>query len=122
MPLLLTLHGAPMSGTNSKQRLKFNKRVVMLPSARAVEWQHAMVSQLREKYRAPAITGPVALTLTFYRVRRAGDLDNFAKPVLDALQKAGVIANDSQVGELHLYRQWDKANPRTEIVLTELAA
>lgn len=121
-PLLFTLHGAPMSGTNSKQRLQMGNRVVMLPSRRAVEWQRDMVAQLQAKHQAPAIAGPVSLSLSFFRQKRVGDLDNFAKPVLDALQKAGVIANDNLVSELHMYRLYDRANPRTEIVITELAA
>lgn len=36
--------------------------------------------------------------------RRKVDIDNRVKPVLDALQRAGVYDDDSQVDELHIYR------------------
>ena len=34
--------------------------------------------------------------------QKRGDLDNYAKAVLDGLQKGGVLENDKQVIELHL--------------------
>lgn len=36
--------------------------------------------------------------------RRARDLDNLWKPVLDALQHSGVFLNDSQIDELNIKR------------------
>lgn len=45
------------------------------------------------------------------------DVDNYAKCVLDSLQKAGVIDNDKKVIDLHGYRRIDRANPRTVIVV-----
>lgn len=45
----------------------------------------------------------VAVTLLWYRSRRAGDLDNRAKVALDALN--GILwADDQQIVELHLFR------------------
>lgn len=46
---------------------------------------------------------PIAVTLVWYRSRRAGDLDNRAKVALDALN--GLLwADDQQITELHLFR------------------
>lgn len=36
---------------------------------------------------------------------RDGDIDNIGKVTLDLLQKAGVILNDKQVVELHMYKE-----------------
>jgi crossover junction endodeoxyribonuclease RusA len=63
-------------------------------------------------------TGPVTLELKFYlpdRIRR--DIDNLAKTVLDALNKVA-FKDDSQIDVLHLYKAYDKEDPRTEVFLT----
>lgn len=37
--------------------------------------------------------------------RRARDVDNVLKPLLDACEHAGCFVNDSQIDELHIIRQ-----------------
>jgi len=49
-----------------------------------------------------------------------GDVDNFAKCILDALKDAGVIHSDSAVTDLTLRKRRDRENPRTEITVTGL--
>jgi crossover junction endodeoxyribonuclease RusA len=62
--------------------------------------------------------GELAVTLRLFRPRRSGDTDNRIKPVLDALQ--GIAYDDDKtIGELHVYRFEDKANPRVEVEITE---
>jgi Holliday junction resolvase RusA-like endonuclease len=46
-----------------------------------------------------------------------GDLDNFAKVVIDGLVKASVIDTDSKVSELRMRKRRDWAHPRTEITV-----
>ena len=59
-------------------------------------------------------TCPVAVTMHVYRARRVGDLDNYAKLVLDSL--TGIAwGDDAQVVELHAWRHDDAANPRVEV-------
>ena len=53
----------------------------------------------------------------FAGTRRLFDIDNAAKIVGDSLQKCGVIKDDAQISEIHGYREYDKINPRTEIIL-----
>lgn len=51
----------------------------------------------------PLFSGPVILTMTWFRKRKAGDLSNRIKVVEDALN--GVVwDDDKQVTELHVYR------------------
>jgi len=53
---------------------------------------------------SPQETGPVALTLTYLHGAVGGDLDNIAKPVLDAL-KGLVLYDDDQVTDLVLRKR-----------------
>lgn len=63
------------------------------------------------------MSGPVAVTIAVYRERKAGDLDNFVKCLLDSMQ--GVFfANDSQVVKLVATRHDDRHDPRVEVEVT----
>lgn len=46
-----------------------------------------------------------------------GDVDNFAKCLLDGLQEAGIIESDALVSDLILRRRRDRKAPRTEITV-----
>lgn len=63
---------------------------------------------------ARPVLGDVVVTMHLYRPRKAGDVDNRAKLILDALQGHAYV-NDSQVCELHLYRHEDADKPRAEV-------
>jgi len=112
------LLGAPKSGTNSKRIVRFGPRMALIKSKAAINWQSSLVAQLQQQYTEAPMQHTVALSLTFYRAKRVGDIDNPVKPVMDALEKAGVLLNDKQVCELHVVRSLDRANPRVELTLT----
>ena len=59
-------------------------------------------------------------SITFYNVSTAGDIDNLVKGYLDAMQEAGIIANDCQIDSLRLHKKIDKKNPRTEIEIIKI--
>lgn len=63
------------------------------------------------------LTGPVRVDLAVYRARKSGDLDNFAKIALDAMQQV-FYENDSQVVELHMRLADDRHEPRIEVEVT----
>jgi crossover junction endodeoxyribonuclease RusA len=56
----------------------------------------------------------VVVTIHVYRERKAGDLDNRIKILLDSLRGI-VYRDDSQVTEIHAYRHDDKHAPRVEV-------
>jgi len=83
---------------------------------------HIVVSQEAQDYKQlvrlacaeidPLAKGnDVAVSFTIYRARKAGDLDNYTKILLDAL-KGVVYADDDQVVDIHAKRDDDKENPR----------
>lgn len=66
-------------------------------------------------FEVASVSGPVSVTMRSYRPRKAGDIDSPIKHCLDILTKAGAIADDKQIVELHVYRGDDKADPRVEL-------
>lgn len=65
----------------------------------------------------PVTEGEVALSLAVYRPRKRGDIDNVLKVLLDALNGVAYV-DDGQIGELHIHRLEDAANPRVEVCVT----
>lgn len=64
------------------------------------------------------ISGNVAINVSVFRPAKRGDLDNYLKIMLDALE--GVLyENDNQITEIHAFRYDDKDNPRVELVAYE---
>jgi crossover junction endodeoxyribonuclease RusA len=89
----------------------------VLLSAGARQYRVAVASVCIQAGVRP-IAGPVALTLRWYRARRAGDLDNRVKQLLDSLRGYG-FADDSQIEEIHAYR--DDTEPESARVVVTLS-
>lgn len=87
-------------------------------SADALAYREAVGWQCQTHRIAPQ-TGPVVLTLRYYRPARRGDLDNRLKQLLDSLQ-GHLFNDDAQVVEIHAYQADDKHNPRVEVECTPL--
>ena len=68
------------------------------------------------------LPGSVCVDLVvFHPDRRHGDLDNYVKASLDAIQ--GVLFGDDKcVSEIHARREYDKANPRVEVTVREMGS
>jgi len=64
------------------------------------------------------ILGDVVVTCTIYYPSRRNDLD--PSLVFDNMEKCGIIKNDRQIKEQHIYHGLDKNNPRVEIEVKEL--
>jgi Holliday junction resolvase RusA-like endonuclease len=57
----------------------------------------------------------VSLEIKFYfGNKRKNDIDNRLKALLDCMT-GYLYGDDSQIKELHVYKEYDKENPRTEI-------
>ncbi len=85
-----------------------------------VAW-HAKAAVLRQGLRKP-VEGPISINLIFrmgkngkerYHTKRP-DIDNLAKAVKDAL-KGVVYADDCQIVEAHLYKQFGGPQIRIEV-------
>jgi len=92
-------------------------RGIMHLSKDGRRWKNA-AHEMARKAGLEKLEGPVAVSITWYRKRRSGDLDNRIKVVLDVLRGLAYI-DDKQVVELHAWRFDDKENPRVDVIVTE---
>lgn len=91
-------------------------RAVISAEAKAYK-QGVRLRALTEGLKKP-LSGPVVLSLTIYRPRKAGDLSNRIKVLEDALNGIA-FEDDSQVVEIHARREDDKDNPRVVVRVEE---
>jgi len=74
----------------------------------AIAWE--IVSQ----GKIDPLEGTLALNIIFYVANNRADIDNMLKALLDCM--TGIIyKDDSQITELHVFKELDKENPRTLI-------
>lgn len=124
-----TVLGEPASKANSRKVATVgpadNRRTLFIKSEKARKYERDALRQIPPAARQ-RIEGPVRVTMMIYYASERPDLD--ASIVLDCLQdryhgkgeareliQRGVIRNDRQVRELHLFHFIDRANPRAEI-------
>jgi Holliday junction resolvase RusA-like endonuclease len=135
LTICLTILGEPASKANSRELVTFgsgeNKRPALIKSQKARDYERDALRQIPPMLRIQ-IEVPVRVTMRIFYASERPDLD--ASVVLDCLQdrwhgkgearalvQKGVIRNDRQVRELHLYHAIDRTNPRAEIEIQTLA-
>lgn len=109
------------------------QRIVLpVPPSANRYWRHSWsgavyVSQEAKEYKllvrfmsvdagVTCVPGEVELGIVLYRDRNIGDVDNYLKVLLDALQGCLYI-NDRQVRSISITKFIDKKNPRVEVVM-----
>jgi crossover junction endodeoxyribonuclease RusA len=65
-------------------------------------------------------TARLAVKVEAYPPRDIGDLDNLLKPLLDALEHAGVFENDKQVDDLRITRMHPVSAGAVEVHIWEI--
>lgn len=111
MRVSFVIEGAPVP----KARPRVYRGHAITP-ARTLRYE-ALVRLAAKRARVRLHEGPVALSLAFFfpTLRRC-DLDNAAKAILDGLNGVA-YRDDSQVDELHVYRELDRAHPRCLVTI-----
>lgn len=125
--LAFTVLGAPRTKKTSNQVWKnprTGKRKVG-PSEAFLEWQEQAVFRVggANLLRIPQPWGqqPCNLHAVFYRDAKRGDLAGYIQGLQDLLTKRGVWMDDVVVRGLDGSRlRVDRANPRVEVVITEM--
>lgn len=106
----------PLPPSANRYWRHYRGRTVVSDEARQYKQTLAMLAKVDQ---VQLLTGPVAVTMRVFRARRAGDLDNRLKVLLDAMQNV-FYENDSQVVEIHASLHDDKHDPRVEVSVQSL--
>jgi Holliday junction resolvase RusA-like endonuclease len=121
----LVIEGSPRTKKNGLRRIKRGRRVFTVPSAAHEAWEAIAVPQLQrglQRYAYPDYdwNRRVNMSAQVFRDRDVGDLLNFLAAVSDALERAGVVADDKLIVSVDGSRlRLDRKRPRVEIELTE---
>jgi len=120
--LTLTIPIEPPSGNHYKSFRVIGKHASWYLTKEAKAWHAAVLSEATWDYPAEKfvpLTGKAhEVTYTVYQGSGSrGDVDNYAKVILDGLVKAGVLKSDASVVAMHAYKFRDRLNPRTEITV-----
>lgn len=125
--LLYTFYGNPVPAL----RARAGRRNVYNPK-KYTEYKGLLAEALHAEFEDIAFNFPEAgskdrskhlkniryeLWIVARTIKDVGDGDNFLKMAADALQQAGIIANDKQIKRGHYDLDVDKENPRIEIEL-----
>ncbi len=94
-------------------------RAMRMPSDEMKRYKADVVSRLRQAGWKP-VSGPMVLSITWRRKIKSGDLSNRVKVLEDAL-KGLAWHDDSQVVELHCYRQDDPENAGVTVTVEAAA-
>lgn len=80
-------------------------------------WQHKAKHGAIETFGSSRLRMEITL---YPKDNRRRDVDNFAKAVLDSLQKAGVYIDDSQIDDLHIMRGAPHEHPNVEVYIRSI--
>lgn len=125
-----TITGACQSKANSRRLVlnKKTKRPMFIKSKPAEQFRESMLwqlKQIRKKMGTQISTSwydlfdcDLSIICRVYYPSERNDLD--CSLVFDCLQEGGIIKNDRQLKEQHLFRFTDKQNPRVEVELRRI--
>lgn len=121
-----TVPGVVRVKKNSLRRIRRGDRTLTVSSEAHQAWENTAVLHLQSQSHQQQPTkawGLLNLCAMIYLDREPGltNLDNLIASVMDALQKAKVVADDCLIRGFDGSRiRLDRKNPRVEIVLTQL--
>jgi len=98
---------------NSKTLTYRGLKMRTIKNAKALRFEQDFMLQVPPEYRNLRLGGPLRANVTVYYPNHRQDLD--VALIFDLLQKSGVIENDRNLVEQHLYRRIDAVDPRCEI-------
>ena len=100
-PIAIKLPFPPTMNTTWRN---FHGRTIL--SAKGRTFRADAIAAIWQQLGKPKkLTGRLSVEIVLCRGdKRSYDLDNFPKPILDALKHAGVIGDDKQIDALHVRR------------------
>ena len=109
------IEGEPASKGNSRKIVNFGKRMALIKSQKARDYEKLFADQC--PILENLIETDVKVELIIYYASRRPDLDESV--VLDCMQ-GKIYVNDRQVKQKHIYWGLDKERPRTHVRVSPL--
>ena len=102
------------------RRIKFyGGRMASIKSANALAYEQSFYYQIANQKPAEPMTGDLVLmAIIFYQSNRSDLSDEL---LADLCEKSGIIINDRQFKEKHLYHRIDKKWPRVEFKIEQIS-
>jgi crossover junction endodeoxyribonuclease RusA len=122
MPRTIVFPGEPLSTQHLYRIARFGSRAGIMMTAEGKAAKEEYGWEAKRQWQAKPLAGEIVLSVTFYfKTKRRRDLDNQNKILFDAL--SGIVYDDdSQIAELRLRREYDRARPRIEVQVQEAQA
>lgn len=117
--LSFTLLGEPASKANRRRIVSVHGKVRSIKSPEALAYAQAATLQV-PGWARQRLSNRCAIRLRIWYASERPDLDESV--VLDVLQAAGVVVNDRQFREKHVFHGVDKRNPRCEVEIWEIGS
>ena len=113
----IILKGNPLSTQHVYKITSRGKFASMYMSAVGVDRKKDYQWQCKSQWKGDPTTLPFEVDVRlFFGDKRTRDIDNYNKLILDAM--SGIVyIDDSQIQALHIYKDYDKENPRIEILI-----
>lgn len=111
--LSLAIPMEPPSGNHYKSFRIIGKHATWYLTKEAKAW-HATVYDYAARQMVSGDAHEITYTVHQGHGSR-GDVDSYAKVILDSLVRAGVLKSDASVVSLHAHKLCDREYPRTEI-------
>lgn len=126
--LVFTVPGVPLSVNKLYRRggseywLYGHRDRFLTSEGKAYKQKVTFLATLALKKHGLLPAGHCAVVIQFFFPTTANDIDGPLKPMLDAMQDAGVFANDNRVVRLLAIKRKDPKNPRAEVVVTAVSS
>ena len=108
--ILFTIEGEPASKSNSRKIVSFGKRMGVIKSEKARNYEKLFANQCPTLENL--IETDVKVELIIHYASRRPDLDESV--ILDCMQ-GKIYVNDKQVKQKHIYWGLDRERPRTHV-------
>jgi Holliday junction resolvase RusA-like endonuclease len=120
LPTSLVATGHPVSVNMGKAAVLVNGRPRIVKTDQAREWASMMVAQFSRQWGVlMPIECEITVSVQVFVSANTMDVDNPLKPILDALQAAGVVKNDRLVRTASITKHVDRHRPRVEVSIME---
>lgn len=119
-PIVLCLPWPPSANTYYRSVL-MGKHPRVIISRKGREYSEDVQGYIGHQFNRPPLEGRLAVQIMAHApTRRAFDVDNRLKPLLDALQKARVFLDDGQIDDLRIMRGEIKQGGEAIVQIQEL--